>query len=353
MSSLLPQWFSFLGKAAGSDELPDIFALSINSTEFVKTDVVSIYSKILTDVVERTHGLDDEQQFLLWDNCLKSEASSGLITLLAEAMCDKADLFLVIDSGVLRKANHAEQSQIEADYKKQAMSAVGIFVSFKKYARTDMVKLYSGLEFCTVASLNKTMNLAKAIQFKMNDMRAGTSLNSSEEVINQAKSIAAALGKGKDVLLDGKDSIETAAPDMGSTKESVEFLNQKRAFYLGMPESYIVGEQTGGIGSTGENDTKAVERGLKNYYFSIVKPTLEALFPGQKLSYKSQDFRQFTQGLEALKTFSLIDDELISNDDKKKLINQLFDFDTLSGSDDQTAAKKKEEKPAAPVKAAP
>lgn len=333
-------WFGFFSASSGSDELPDIFPMVITKDEFVKTDVVSIYAKILTDVAERTHGLSDEQQFALWDNCLKSEATSGLITLLAEAMTDKADLFLVIDAGVLRKANNEERKQIDNDYKAQATSSAGVFISFKQYSRTDMVKLYSSFEFCAVGSLNKTMNLSKSIQFKMNDMRASTSLNSSDEVKTQAKAIATGLSKGKDVLLDAKDEIVTASPDMSSTKESVAFLNQKRAFYLGMPESYITGEQTGGIGSSGENDTKAVERGLKNYYFSILKPALEALFKDVKLTYKSQDFRQITQGLEALKTFALIDDELISADDKKKIVNQLFDFDTAGGSDDQSPAKK-------------
>lgn len=333
-------WFGFLGSSSSDESLPKTFALAITEADFVKTDVISIYSKILTDVVERTHGLTDDQQFLLWDNCLKSESSAGLITLLAEAMADKADLFLVIDAGVLRKADMKEKAQIEADYKARAGSDAGIYISFRNYRRTDMVKLYSGFEYCAVGSLNKTMNLSKALQFKMNDMRASTSLNGSEAVVTQAKNIAKQLGDGKDVLLDGKDEIVTAAPDMSATKESVGFLNQKRAFYLGMPESYITGEQTGGIGSSGENDTKAVERGLKNYYFAIVKPTFEALFKGAKLTYKSQDFRQITQGLEALKTFALIDDAILSIDDQKKLVNQLFDFDTAGGSDDQSPAKK-------------
>lgn len=343
-------WFGFLTGSSTNEELPEIFKLGVSKEDFVRVDVMSIYSKILTDVVERTHGLDDEQQFLLWDNCLKSESSAGLITLLAKAMSEKADLFLVIDSGILREADQKERETIESDYRSQAKSSTGIYISFKKYTRTDMVTLYSGLEFCAVGSLNKTMNLAQSIQFKMNDMRASTSVTSKDDVITQAQTVAKALGKGRDVLLDGKDSIETAAPDMSATKESVGFLNQKRAFYLGMPESYITGEQTGGIGSSGENDTKAVERGLKNYYFSIMKPTLEALFPGVKLTYKSQDFRQMSQAFEAMKTFALVDDELLTADQKKQIIMQLFDFDTDSGSDDKSPANKKVAPAAAPAK---
>lgn len=331
--SSLTTWFGWKADTA-EQSLPEIFPISITQNEFVKTDVINIFSKILTDVVERTHGLPDDLQSLLWDNCVKSQSSDGLITTLAKAMSDKKDLFLVYEKplNVLRKATVNEETRIRKDYETQGESAIGYYISFKNYVRADMVKLYSGLEYCTVSALNKSMNLSKAIQFKMSDLRASTSLTDKAEVKEQAQLIAQGLGDGKDVLLDAKDMIETSKPDLTSVKESIMFLNQKRAFYLGMPESYINGEQTGGLGTTGENDTKAIERGLKNYYFSILKPVLESVFQ-VKVRYKSQDFRQITQGLEALKTFELIGEDLISVENKTAIINQLFDFDTEQGSD--------------------
>jgi hypothetical protein len=325
--STLTTWFGWRVNAT-DEEMPEIFPIPITQSIFVQTDVINIYSKILTDVLERCQGLNDDQAALLWDNCLKSESSEGLVTMLAKAMSDKKDLFLVYqkDVGLIRKATIAEEAQIRSDYERSASSTVGVYVSFKQYTRSDMVKLYSGLEYCTVAALNKSMNLSKAIQFKMSDLRASTSLTDSSEVKSQAKLIATGLANGKDVLLDAKDVIETNSPDLTSVKESILFLNQKRAFYLGMPEAYINGIQTGGLGSTGEQDTKATERGLKNYYFSIVKPVIEAVF-GIKLSYKSQDFRQIAQGFEALKTFELISEDLITLENKQKIVAQLFDFE--------------------------
>ncbi len=94
-----------------------------------------------------------------------------------------------------------------------------------------------------------------------------------------------------------------------------------------MPASYINGEQTGGIGSTGEGDTKAIDRGLKAYFFSIVKPVLEDLFD-VKLKFKSQDFRQISQALEAAKVFSLIDETLITHENKKMILETLLDLDS-------------------------
>lgn len=337
----MSEWFGW-GASASGEELPDIFPMGITKHDFVQTDVVNIFSKILTDVLERTHGIPEEQQPLMWDNCVQSSASDGLITLLSKAMADKRELFLIWDRSInlLRVATNPEAEQIKADYKAQGESAVGIYVSFKNFTRADMIKLYSGLEYCTVSSLNKSMNLSKAIQIKMNDLRASTSLVDSNDVKGQAVSMAKALAAGKDILTDAKDLIETAKPDLTATKASMEFLNQKRAFYLGLPESYINGVQTGGLGTTGENDTKAIERGLKNYYESIFKPVTQALFD-VRTTYKSQDFRQISQALEAMKTFELTSEEMLSMENKKKIVETLLDVDP----DDNMGTTDQEESP--------
>jgi hypothetical protein len=324
----LAEWFQAkVTTDSTGTELPEIFPLGFPQNEFVRIDVVNIYTKILTDVLERVHGLEDEHLPLLWDNCLKSSKNDGLITMLAKAMSDKKELFLVYDEsvGVIREAVANEQTQIREDYKVKAESDVGVYISFKNYNRSDMVKLYSALEYFTISSLYKNMNLTKAIQFRMGDLRGSVGLSDSAQVIAQAKQVAESLAKGQDVLMDAKDSILTATTDLTSTKASIEFIDAKRSFYLGMPSSYINGEQTGGIGTTGENDTKAVERGLKAYFFSVVKPVLEDIFD-VSLSYKSQDFRQVAQALEVIKVFSLVDEELVSLEQKKKIVEGLLDI---------------------------
>ncbi len=319
-------WNTDSGELEG---LPEIFPIAIKRDEFIRADIINIYAKILTDTVERINGLSDEQTELLWDNCLKSAASDGLITMLSKAMSEKKELYLVYDPAVqvIREATQTEKSKIAADYAKNSESSTGVYISFKNYVRSDMVKLYSGLEFCTVAALNKSMNLSKAVQFKMSKLRGAVALSDSAETKAQANKIAKGLGEGKDVIIDAEDSIETAKVDLTSVEASIDFLNQKRSFYLGMPESYINGEQTGGLGTTGENDTKAIERGLKNYYFSILKPVLEAIF-GVKLNYKSQDFRQIGAALEALKTFSLVGEDILDAETQREIINGLLDIQT-------------------------
>lgn len=322
------------GEILGNYELPLIFPMAMNEGDFIRNDLETIYAKILTDVLERTQGLEPDQAAAMWDNCLANENSKGIVSLLSTAMYERTDLYLVYDKALkfARLANQAERAKISEDYKKQAYSSVGVYVSFKDFKKTSILKLYSVFEYLTICSLHKSMNLSKAMLIKISELRSSVSLTDSKKAEAQAKQIATQLGEGKDVLIDAKDIIESPIPDISSIEKAFSFINEKKSFYLGLPKSYITGEQTSGMGSTGEQDTKAIERGLKNYYQSIIKPLLTSLF-GVELTYKSQDFRQITQGLTALQTFDLISDTHISSENKTKIINQLFDFDNEAGQD--------------------
>jgi hypothetical protein len=240
---------------------------------------------------------------------------------------------------VLRRATHDEEVKIKTDYEKTGKSSVGVFVSFRKYIKTDMLTLYSALEYCVLASLYKTMNLAKAVQIKVKDLRAGVSLNDAELAANQAKEIACALKAGKDVMLDAGDEIATASPDVSPTEKAMQFLDRKRAFVLALPFAYITGEQTGGLNASGEADTMAVERGLKLYFASIIQPVLKALFQVD-VEFKSQDFRTITSALEALKAFELASDENLSREAKQEILARMFGLDP----DEEKKALEKEAK---------
>lgn len=323
----LQELFGWATRTTGNSELPEIFPMPVPQGEFVKTDVVTIYSKILTDVLERVHGLTDDQIQLMWDNCVKSSKSDGLLTMLAKAMADKGELYIVYDKAiqVIREADSAEKAKIQEDYRKAAKSATGVYISFKEYRRSDMVQLYSALGYFTISALHKSLNISAAVQLKFSDLRGSVSFTDSSKAEAQAELIAQALLNGRPIMLDAKDEVVTATPDLAATEKSIHFIGDKLAFYLGLPSSYITGEQTGGIGSTGENDMRAVERGLKSYYFSILKPALEEIF-GVKVKYKSQDFRNITGALELLKTFQLVDEEFLSAENKQKIVNAAFDL---------------------------
>lgn len=320
--------FGFFGGTnnATQNELQNIFPLSLIQSEFTYSDIFSTYVKILTDTADRTHGLTEESEAALWDNFVFDSSTNGLISFLAKAMTDKSDLFLTYKLKVLREADQNEKTQIEADYKLSGKSSVGVWVSFKCYKRTDMLKIYSALEYCVLASLHKTVNISKAVQIKISDLRSGIGLQDSQIAISQAKSIATALANGKDVLLDAKDSVVNATPDISPTEKAISFLDSKRAFVLALPVSYVTGVQTSSIGSTGEQDMRSVERGLKQYFETILKPTCKALF-GPTVEFKSQDFRQMTTAMEVLKTFDLVSDDSLSRQSKQEITARLFDLD--------------------------
>ncbi len=127
-------------------------------------------------------------------------------------------------------------------------------------------------------------------------------------------------------MLDAKDLIETAKPDLSSTNSAMEFIAQKQSFYLGMPCSYITGEASKGLGDSGKGDAKAVERGLKNYFFSVVKPVIEAVF-SVKATFKSDDFDQMDTALNVLKTFEITDEQYLSQENKQLIVNKMFGLD--------------------------
>lgn len=322
-------------------EISEIYPFPLTLEEFKKADMLATYTKILTDTVERTHGLSEEYEPALWDNCVQSEATIGLVTLLATAMVNKSDLFIVYtpSTGVLREATYNEKEKIRNDYLKSGESQNGVYISFKNYRRTDMLHIYSGLEYCTLASLYKTVNVSKAVQIKINELRATTALTDAAVAVEQARSIAKALSDGKDILLDVKDDVTTAQPNIEPTEKAITFSDAKRAYILGLPISYISGLQTPGIGSTGEADMRAVERGLKQYFVSIIQPVLKAVF-GDETEFKSQDFRQIESALEALKTFDLVSDENLSQQSKREILARMFDIDP----DKELKAIQKEEK---------
>ncbi len=56
-----------------------------------------------------------------------------------------------------------------------------------------------------------------------------------------------------------------------------------------------------------------------------MKPVLEEIFD-VSLEYKSQDTRNIQSGVEVLKIFSLTDDELLSKENKTKILNKIFDL---------------------------
>jgi len=320
--------FNWGANQTSSAELPDLWPLPLAQLEFIRIDVIQTYSKILTDTLERTVGVPDKLYPLFWDNCLLTESGDGLVTRLAKAMEAKRDLFLYYDEAtqVVREATPEEKQLAEDAFKNgKTLKSKVVPVSFSKYIRTDMVKLYSALEHCTVRGLYKSSNLSTAVQYKINDLRASVSLVDQDKAKEQAKVIANSLKKGKDVYLDAKDEIALLEPALDAVKASMQLLNEKRCWYLNLPLCYIAGDSgSTSLADSGDSDAKAIDRGLKSYFFSIVKPVVEALF-NVKVSFKTQDLSQIGPAQDLMKTFELTPDQtFLSDDEKTNLVRGLL-----------------------------
>lgn len=348
-------WFSFLGRDDSAAEIPNIYPMPITDKDFVSIDVQNIYSRILTDTFERTHGIKEEQKALLWDNCLASDVQDGLVTMLSKAMVDKSELFIVYFATLklIRKATSDETALIRLGYKQKAEpvrlpdGGTGIYVTFRNYRRSDMVKFYSALSYCSVGGLWKQANLSQALQLKFKDLRASVSVSDSGAAKPQAEAIAKNLGLGKDVAIDGDDSIETAKPDVTATNSSLEMIDKKLALYLGMPATYMSGEGATGLGDKGTQDQKAVDRGLKNYFFSIVKPVSDGLF-SVKTEFKSEDTEGLSSALEVLKTMDATSDEFMNKENKTKVVNKVFGLPEDAKGSEQPEPKQPDVPPVTP-----
>lgn len=336
--AFLSELFSF-PTISTNVSIGEIYKLPIASIAYVDTDIRTIYSKILTDVLERTSGITDEQLPVLWDNCLQSETNQGLVSLLADAMAGQKDLFMVYSKqlGTLRLANSSEEQKIKEAYKAGAGSKEGVYVSFKNYKRSDLILFYSLIEYSIIGGLYKQASVAQSLQFKMKNLRGTVATNDREAVKAQVKSMAESLAAGKDIYLDSEDTITNASPSVEPINEGLALVQGKKCFYLGMPLSYVNGEITKGISDTGEGDSKAVERGLKSYYYSIIKPVVEAMFE-IKTSFNTHDFRMVEAANEVLKTFELVGEEYISSENKLLIVNKLFGVESKLGTPAPTPA---------------
>lgn len=337
--------------------LGEIFPLKIIAQDtFIKQDVLSTFKKILRDVLAKTHGLNDEQSQAMNDSCVATDAAKGLVTLLSETMYNQTDIYIVYKNNVIRIADAEEKKQIEADYKKQASSKVGIYVSFKNYDAATRLKLYSALEFLSTCSIYAQSNLSKSVQVKIDKLRASVSLTDADAAIAQAQAIASALKAGNATLLDSGDAIVVPTVDTSAIEKALEFINAKRAEILGMPITWLEGVTASGLSNSGEADQRAVERGLKFYFDWIIRPVCYALF-GVKVTFKTQDFRLLTSALEALRTFDMTSDSYLPQEKKIEIVARVFDIEPeelkkLIKAEDAKRAKNSPTPPA-PVAPAP
>lgn len=301
------------------------FQLIMNEANFIQTETKELYKNLLIECYNKSAGLSAKQSSAMWDNFdrLNDKTTAGFIGLIAEAMTEKAIVYIVYDetSGVIRKATSQEQAEIRKDYKEKAKSSVGVMANFTKYDKTDVIKLYYALLYNVVDGLNVSINVMKAIKYLADKLREKISKASSEDIINQAKAIVNNLRDGKPVLLDANDKLESTTLDIKPVESAVDFITGRIAGEMRVSLSYVNGKMTSGISSTGEADEQANERGIEILFNSVFKPCADSLF--------NTDIKFISDNYYRLKAYSNIlpsieSSDLINDQQKADFVKEMF-----------------------------
>lgn len=311
------EFFGFFKSSSSitKGDLISPFSLSFKREGFCQAKTELLYKRILDGCYSRSEGAEDKDKIRsLFDSFEKSNSSHGLISILAEAMRSKAQVAIVYDAGVARKATSDEQEQIKKDYKDKAKSSKGVLVDFTKYYLTDLIYGYMSIIYDIMDSMNTQVGLAKALQIKINSLRATVSVGGKDDPIAQAKVMNEALKCGESVLMDKNDTIETLTLNSDSVKNAISLVNAFLAADLGMSLSFINGELTTGMSATGEADANKDEYGFLNFFNSIFKPTCDALY-SWNLQFITDDWRYTGAMLDKL---IIVENSSILSDEQKQ-----------------------------------
>lgn len=312
----------FKNSESTETELESPFKITICREDFCNMKTKVLFKKILHRCYSRSEGASGEEKIAsLFDSNERSGAGRGLISLLAHAMTYKEEIAIIYQDGIVRRVTNDEKREIEADYKKTAKSSKGVLVDFRKYELTDLVMAYMSIVYDILNSMNTQVGLAQALQIKVNALRGTVSIAGKDEPVQQAKDINEALLKGRSVLMDKNDVVETLTLNSDSTKNAISLINALMATDLGVSLSFVNGELTTGMSATGEADENANEYGFQDYFNSIFKPTCDPLY-GWKLTFVTDDWRWFNALADKL---IIIENSSILSDEQKSLfVNRLI-----------------------------
>lgn len=298
------------------------FCVEMDIKDFVDFKVITLYAKILRRCYAKSSGLSDEQAANLWDSVDLGDAQHGIINKVSFAMAKKKELILFKDGGIVREAEQAEADQIKKDYEERGRSDKGVYLNFKKYAMTDVLRLYMAFIFEIIRGAWVNVNLTKALQLKIADARKTIAASDAADPMQVASNVVNALKDGKSVFLDAGDEVKTTDLQTQAIKDALSLVYGLLAGELGVSTAFICGELTSGMAVTGEADVNANEDGIKDFFNSVFKPIMDKLF-GVSLKFKSDNWRrikEFAQIIPFVETA-----EYISEEKKRELLERLFE----------------------------
>ena len=300
-------------------DLANPYALEVDRELFKNFKTSILYQKILKRCYAKSTGLTDEEAQNLWDSAELSNAKYGIISLVADAMTYKKELILVNDAGIVRVADVKEAEQIKADYATKSKSSIGVYMNFQKYTLTDIIKLYMDLIFDIMGGAKVNLGLAKALQYKISEMRKLIGASSAEDPMGQAQKIVEALKKGDSVAIDGQDNIVTTPLQTAPVVDALKMVYGLLASEIGVSISFVAGELTSGMAVTGEADVNANEDGIKDFFNSVYRPIISKLF-SKEIKFKTDNWRKVKEYAQVI---PYVESSMYMTEEQKK---QFFEF---------------------------
>lgn len=304
--------------------LPVLWDVQLRASLYTEIQLRSIYARILSEVFARSYKIPDAFRSLLRDS-MEGGGQRGLIEHIVCAMANQSELILKYEAGILHVPEYNERRKIIDEWKRVNKPQQTLYLSFQNYHKTTMLRQYLLHKYLLLCTQHKALNLSASLLIKIADLRKSVALNDSTPAKDQAREIAQALLDGAPALLDVEDMIELPKPDMSVLKEVAEDVHSEISLILGLPISWVAGIQKTGLGDSGDADARAIERGLEPYFWESAYPSFRLLFDNT-LRFKTEDYRNVSQALEAMRTFQLDDGQLLPKELQQRILYQLLDI---------------------------
>ena len=303
------------------------FDLSLKEKDFVDYMISDLYQSILTMCFDKIIFPESEKDFKdkitpsFYDNLSVEGINKGIIKNLAYGIVQNQKVFLVNasagDNIIIRQGTQEELQKYE---KEQGNIKNQIEMDFTKYNQSKTLRLFYSMIYWIIRATNTNVKISNSVLVKIAKLRELVAKEDADDVIKQAKEINEAIKRGNSIIADKDDTMERLEINSQATKDALDIAFSLVSGLIKMPLSFVNGELTTGLTQTGDSDNLAIERGLKNYYYTILKPCIEKLFD-TKTRFTSDNTAKLKTLIGILPQLEL--STLLTDEEKRAIIEDL------------------------------
>lgn len=303
------------------------FDLSLKEKNFVDYMISDLYQSILTMCFDKIIFPEAEKDFKdkitpsFYDNLSVEGINKGIIKNLAYSIVQNQKVFLVnVSNGDNTIVRQGTQEELQKYEKEQGNIKNQIEMDFTKYNQSKTLRLFYSMIYWIIRATNTNVKISNSVLVKIARLRELVAKEDAENVIKHAKEINEAIEQGDSIVADKDDTMERLEINSQATKDALDIVFSLISGLIKMPLSFVNGELTTGLTQTGDSDNLAIERGLKNYYYTILKPCTEKLFD-TKTRFTSDNTAKLKTLIGILPQLEL--STLLTDEEKRAIIEDL------------------------------